>query len=85
MLKLQRGRLRAQPVYQQLTEANRLYDRLLTIPSLKLPLPDLGKKSNDQTKSALAAASITTPLAEEAVKVCRAVRCEQRRHRRRSW
>jgi hypothetical protein len=41
----------------------------------------ISRAANDRYLTALAAASITTPLAEEAVKVCRPVRHEQRRHR----
>ena len=41
----------------------------------------ISRAANDRYLTALAAASITTPLAEEAVKVCRPVRREQRRHR----
>ena len=41
----------------------------------------ISRAANDRYLTALAAASITTPLAEEAVKVCRPVRCDQRRHR----
>ena len=41
----------------------------------------ISRAANDRYLTALAAASITTPLAEEAVKVCRPVRQNQRRHR----
>jgi hypothetical protein len=41
----------------------------------------ISRAANDRYLTALAAASITTPLAEEAVKVCRPVRREKRRHR----
>ena len=41
----------------------------------------ISRAANDRYLTALAAASLTTPLAEEAVKVCRPVRREQRRHR----
>ena len=41
----------------------------------------ISRAANDRYLTALAAASITTPLAEEAVKVCRPVQHNQRRHR----
>src|SRR5262249_15056120 len=41
----------------------------------------ISRAANDRYLTALAAASITTPLAEEAFKVCRPVRRETRRHR----
>ena len=41
----------------------------------------ISRAANHRYLTALAAASITTPLAQEAVKVCRAVWREQRRHR----
>jgi hypothetical protein len=41
----------------------------------------ISRAANDRYLTALATASITTPLAEEAIKVCRPVRREQRRHR----
>jgi hypothetical protein len=41
----------------------------------------ISRAANDRYLTALAAASITTPLAQEAVKVCRPVRRELRRHR----
>ena len=41
----------------------------------------ISRAANDRYLTALAAASITTPLAQEAVNVCRPVRREQRRHR----
>jgi len=41
----------------------------------------ISRAANDRYLTALAAASVTNPLAEEAVKVCRPVRREQRRYR----
>jgi len=41
----------------------------------------ISRAANDRYLTALTAASITAPLAEEAAKVCRPVRREQRRHR----
>jgi hypothetical protein len=41
----------------------------------------ISRAANERYLTALAAASLTTPLAQEAVKVCRPVRREQRRHR----
>jgi hypothetical protein len=41
----------------------------------------ISRAANHRYLTALAAASITTPLAQEAVKVCRPVRREKRRHR----
>jgi hypothetical protein len=42
---------------------------------------EISRAANERYLRALAAANITTPLAQEAVKVCRAVRREQPRHR----
>ena len=42
---------------------------------------EISRAANERYLTALAAASITTPLAEEAAKVCEAVRRDQRRHR----
>ncbi len=42
---------------------------------------EISKAANERYLSALAAASVTTPLAEEAVQVCQPVRRDQRRHR----
>jgi hypothetical protein len=41
----------------------------------------ISRAANERYLTALAAASITTPLAEEAAKVCQPVRRDQRRHR----
>jgi hypothetical protein len=41
----------------------------------------ISKAANHRYLTVLAAANITTPLAEEAIKVCKPVRREQRRHR----
>jgi hypothetical protein len=41
----------------------------------------ISRSANDRYLTALAQASITTPLAQEATKVCRAVRRGERRHR----
>ena len=41
----------------------------------------ISKAANERYLSALAAASVITPLAEEAAKVCQPVRRDQRRHR----
>ncbi|MGH7929544.1 MAG: hypothetical protein ACREQV_17290, partial [Candidatus Binatia bacterium] len=41
----------------------------------------ISRAANDRYLTALGAASITTPLAQEAVNVCRPVRRQQRRHR----
>jgi len=42
---------------------------------------EISKAANERYLSALAAASVTTPLAEEAVRVCQPVRRDERRHR----
>src|SRR4029434_11082762 len=41
----------------------------------------ISRAANDRYLTVLAAQSITTRLAKEAGKVCRPVRCDQRRHR----